>query len=322
MDELTPTSRGAYVANGVSDDLLREALQGGSLTRIRHGQYAIGSRWEASYGEAREIAGAMAAEAAARDPHVFSHTTAAALHGLPLPRHIVSRPHVMLGSESDHGGSSALHRHKDAWHGDWTMRRGLRATTLERTVFDVVRTTSAETAIACADAALRRVALRGARGIDEPDAEHFRERVIALIRVATGRRGVKQARWIMAIADPRAESPGESISRLYLGRAGHDEIALQHPVPSPGGGTYFVDFAFAEVLGEYDGAQKYADAAMRGGRPVEEVVIREKRREDWIRATTGRRVIRWTTAEIASLETFREFLRNARPRSRDASKPG
>lgn len=319
MDEIFLTGRGDYAANGVSDGVIRDAVHGGSLVRVRRGQYAIGSQWDASYAEAHEIAGAAAADRAARDAHVFSHATAVALHGLPLPRHVPGLPHVMLGSQSDRGAASTVRRHKDAWRGDWVVRHGHRATTLERTVFDVARTARAETAIACADAALRRVSLRGRRDIDVSAAERFRERVVDLIRVSTGRRGIKQARWILSIADPRAESPGESISRLYLRRLGYDAIDLQRSVPSPGGGTFFVDFAFGEVLGEYDGAQKYVDPPMTEGRTADEVVVREKRREDWIRATTGRRVIRWATPDIADLETFRRFLLTARPRSRDAS---
>jgi hypothetical protein len=55
-----------------------------------------------------------------------------------------------------------------------------------------------------------------------------------------------------------------------------------------------------DAWGEYDGEGKYLDPALRGQVTAEEVMLREKEREDWIRATTNRRFPRWGRAAIAS----------------------
>lgn len=62
------------------------------------------------------------------------------------------------------------------------------------------------------------------------------------------------------------------------------------------------------MWGEYDGEVKYRDVAMRHGRALEDVLRAEKEREDWIRGLTGRRVIRWTTADIRSPGGLRSKL--------------
>ena len=191
-----------------------ESVDSGKLIRIRPGHFIEAESWQGAHSEQREIAAAHTAQFAARGEHVFSHTTAAALHGLPLFRHAPHRPHVMVGDGRAIGAAPAVFRHHDRWDGDSGIRDGLRVTTLARTVFDVIRTTRPETAISCADAALRRVSLRDDRGIDGTRAEALRESVLRLVMRAPGRRGIRQARETIAMADPRAESPGESVSRM------------------------------------------------------------------------------------------------------------
>ena len=85
---------------------------------------------------------------------------------------------------------------------------------------------------------------------------------------------------------------------------------LQVPVAGPTGQTYFVDFGLAEVraFGEFDGKDKYLDVALRRGAPLEQVLLEEKRREDWIRGTTQWRFARWEDEHSA---TRRRWLRGS-----------
>lgn len=310
MAALITRSRAEIVGDGRGERGLRVALESGALVRVRAGHFADAEAWRGAHPEEREEAAARAAQRAAHRPHVFSHATAAALHGLPLFRHTPHHPHVMLGAHDDSGDTPGLSRHHDQWDGRWVMREGLRVTTLTRTVFDVLRTTRAETAIACVDAALRAASRRGSGALDDERADGLRENVLWHVRKATGRRGIRQARELVALADPRAESPGESVSRLHLHRLGYHGVGMQVPVTSPSGGTFRVDFDIDGVLGEFDGTRKYVDRALSGGRSAEQVVIDEKRREDWIRARTGKRLIRWTHQEIATPDRFLSFLRS------------
>jgi len=63
------------------------------------------------------------------------------------------------------------------------------------------------------------------------------------------------------------------------------------------------------VLDEFDGLVKYRDAAMRGGLTPEEVVIREKIREDRLRALPEvRGVVRTVWADFSRPESIAAAL--------------
>ncbi|MGI6877395.1 hypothetical protein [Microbacterium sp. gxy059] len=281
------------------------AVERGEITRIRHGRYVDADAWDGAFSEARELALARAAVAATLGGAVLSHTTAAAVWGLPLFRHRPDRAHVIVRRRTSGSSTGSLIRHRDRWDGEVQVLDGMPVTTLPRTVYDVMRSASIETAVCCADAALRSVAVReGSREVDLGRAEELRADIAEILARSSGKRGVKQARLVLAFADPRAESPGESVSRLYLDRMGFRDIRLQVAVASWAERPFEIDLEFAGVLGEFDGQAKYA---LRGG-DVAEAVRAEKRREDWIRARTGRRMVRWGMPEIRSYETFRGFL--------------
>lgn len=309
MTDLLARSKSQLVSDGFTERRLRDAIGTGELLRLRAGRYVTADEWNGAYAEERERVLAHAAQAEAQAAHVFSHATAAAIHGLPLIRHRTRRAHVMVGQASRSGATPGLQRHRDEWGGDVTTIDGLRVTTLARTAFDVLRSERSETAVTVIDAAMRRAATRPDGRVDPDMAEAFREDVLSLVTGSSGKRGIKQARRLLEFADVRAESPGESVSRLYFAELGYAPVRVQVPVASPNGGTYFVDFEVSGVLGEFDGAGKYIDPALRGDASAERVVLREKRREDWIRGRTGRRMIRWTNDEIAGLVEFQAYLR-------------
>jgi hypothetical protein len=182
---------------------------------------------------------------------------------------------------------------------DLVVVDGIRCTSLSRTVFDLCRTLPLEAAVAIADAAERRMGER-IREWDVEAVESWRGGLQQRLNAAIGARGVRQARWVSGFADGRAQLPGESVSRLQLHRLGFQSPRLQVPVPGPRGKRYFVDFGLddANAFGEFDGKGKYLDEAMRSGRTIEQVMLDEKEREDWIRGTTGRHFARWGSREM------------------------
>jgi hypothetical protein len=110
---------------------------------------------------------------------------------------------------------------------------------------------------------------------------------------------------VLAFADGRAELPGESVSRVRLAELGFRRIRLQVVVDAPAAGRqYRVDFGLddADAFGEFDGRIKYHDIGMTRGRTADEIFEREKQREDWIRGTTGRRLVRWGWADIETAD--------------------
>lgn len=310
MEELVPWTRADLVADDVSDRAIARAIDRGSLTRVRHGFYAASARWRETYPEQRERALASAARDAARIPPIFGFSTAAAIHGLPLWRHTPDRAHVMARSTRSGAATGAVVRHRCAWDGEIEQVDGFNVTTLARTVFDFARTATRAAALSAADAALRRAAMRdGSRSRDLDAAEALRAEICRLVVDHAGGPGVRRARFAADHADARADSVGESLSRLHLLDLGIRDVELQVGI-TIAGVTYEVDFAIDGVLGEFDGAQKYLDRTMQRGRTPEQVLADEKRREDAIRAATGRRLIRWTMHEASSRARFAAFLRD------------
>ncbi|WP_169581708.1 MULTISPECIES: hypothetical protein [Microbacterium] len=297
----------ALVMASRSADAVRQRVRAGELIRVRRGVYADADSWRTARPEDVVVARARAVHLTSSRAPVFSHETAAALHGLPLFRPDLVRSHVILG-EARPGGPAGTVRHRGVVTADEVVEiDGLRCTSLARTVADLSRCASFDQAVVVADAALRVVGGHARGSYDRQRAEAFVDEVSTCARDSAHGRG--QSDRVMRFADGRAELPGESISRIRLREMGFREIQLQVAVPGPGT-TYFVDFGLAEAkaFGEFDGRLKYVDGRLTRGLSSDEVFDREKRREDWIRGTTQRRLVRWGWGDLASAETLARRL--------------
>ena len=227
---------------------------------------------------------------------VVSHVSAAAVHGLdpverpagPGPRH--AEPPLRRPA---HHGAARAHGGLDV--DEVVEVDGVAVTSVPRTLADLARTLPFEQALVVADAALH-----GHRATPAAFAE-------AVARAA-GREGSPPARRVVAAADPRAESPGETRSRVAIARAGLPPPALQHDVPELGAVTDFYWEEFRTV-GEFDGKVKYG-RSLRPGEDPGEAVYREKRREDALR-DLGLKVVRWTWDELGTFIAPAERLRRA-----------
>lgn len=278
---------------------------GGRWLRIQPGAYVERAAFDALRPADRHLMGVVAAIGRSRGrAGVVSHLSASVLHGLP---HYQFRPRPISVTVPDatHPPSRAgLRRHTDELRKEDVVEiHGIRCTSLERTVFDVARTEPFETSLPCADAALRRDVMNG-REFDASAQDLWREVLSRRAERASGRRGVRRASWIGAFADGRAELPGDSVSRLQLHRLGFRDFDLQVAVEGPLGRDYFVDIGLpgAKTFWEFDGEGKYRDHALRNGRSLEDVLLAEKRREDWIRGRTKWGLCRGGFADIASPE--------------------
>jgi len=99
---------------------------------------------------------------------------------------------------------------------------------------------------------------------------------------------------VLDFATPLPGSPGESLSRANIHELGFPVPELQVVFDDRGGRVGDVDFwwRMANLIGEFDGLVKYTRAEYTQGRPIEEIVIAEKVREDRLRAL-GPNVSRW-----------------------------
>lgn len=292
---------------GFTGRRLTAAVAEGTLIRLHRGCYVPGDVWRAEFAEGRHLLRIAATEAPRRggDP-VVSHVSAAVLWGLPLYR--LEPPLVHLSGVRADGhtlsGRPGIARHEiPVADADRTELDGLPCTSLARTLADVIRSTPLAPALCMADAALRRTAWDDSRrAYDQRAAASFLDEVRRHMERHPRARGVRRGRHVVGLADGRAQLPGESVSRLRLIELGFHVAGLQTPVPGPDGGDYYVDFDLAEAgaWGEFDGEGKYTHLAAAQNRTLEEVLLAEKRREDWIRGTTDRRMPRWGSEHIVS----------------------
>ncbi|MDN5910532.1 MAG: hypothetical protein L0H76_13170 [Brevibacterium sp.] len=176
---------------------------------------------------------------------VFSHISAALIHGLPIAYPVthqveVVRPGVNRRFKSIHvrGGTIPRH-HRQAV-------RGTEVTTLERTLIDVARTYNPDISVSMFDDALR-------RGLTT------REKILQTLAQCLEIRNTKKVSLALDLADGRRESPAESIAAVrffqhgfagFVPQVEFDAAALRTKVR--------VDFchAAARLIVEIDGIGK------------------------------------------------------------------
>ncbi|MDO8150823.1 hypothetical protein [Isoptericola sp. b408] len=278
----------------------------GELVRRRRGRYFPPVADDGGVALRRErtvlqLVGAVASTL--RTDFVFSHETAALLHGLSHYR-LGEQVHVSQAWKPPARPSSRqLRRHAvDVPPGDRTLVGGRPVTTLERTLVDCARSLPGDRSLVIADSALR-------AGAD-------RRRVDRVLAEAAGRPGVRRARRIVALADARAESPGESLVRWHLDERGFAPPDLAVPVLTEVG-TCWVDLGWPDrqVGIEFDGAVKYSGGTY--GDPSRRLVA-EKRRHDalveagwfilrlvWADLTDPARLVARISRALASAEVRR-----------------
>jgi hypothetical protein len=282
------TLRGELLRAGWSADEIAARRRRGELAAVRRGAYVEGD--DPRLGEA-VAAHRLRVEAAVRQlgpGAVVSHASAAVLVGLPVWGLALDRVDVTRDRRSGARRTHDLHVHAAALDpAEITAIDGLLCTTRDRIVVDIARSAPFEVAVAVADAALR-PPRPGA-----PPLTTLQQLAVALDRGAH-RPGIGAARRVVAFADGRSGSVGESRSRVAIARAGLPPPVLQWEVLTAYG-RCFVDFAWPEqrVVGEFDGRVKYG----RLGRAGEDVLWEEKRREDALRAT-DLWMARWTWPDL------------------------
>lgn len=226
--------------------------------RLARGQYLLATVPPPAWAQQREVSLArlLAVSRAARTPVRFSHESAALLHGACLYRQepdvhttrptssartSARLPSMVYGGpltrERPQGhtpgtpqGSSLL-RGREVRHrrhalavpdSDVTHVYGLPVTTLPRTMADCLLDLPCPDALVIADSLLR-IAARPDRFHPGPERQRVRDllrEVSTRIEQASCRRRRLRARRLLPFLSPWAESPGESVLRLALLRAG------------------------------------------------------------------------------------------------------
>jgi hypothetical protein len=293
---------GALRASGFSGDEVARMVARGELIRVRRGAY-VRPRAELAdhFAELRD-AHRRLIDATLPQLHpraVLSHGSAAVLHGLPVFADMVDTVHVTRDRQGGGVRRRTLRVHGSALRdGDRCLVSGHPATSLARTVVDLARCLPYEQGVAVADAGL---ALRV-----DPDL------LLDAADQARSWRGGPQAGRVLAGADGRSESVGESFSRLTISQAGLPAPVLQFEVFDENGVLIGrCDFAWPErrTLGEFDGRVKYG-RLRRPGETVGQAVHREKLREDALR-DQGWQLARWTWEDLGRPQVIADRLARA-----------
>jgi hypothetical protein len=290
--------RARLLAAGFSDYELRRGVRDQDLSRVRRGTYTEGPGVTDMLAQHRLAVRAAVPELAGGA--VLSHGSAAVLHGLPTWAVPLSR--VQVTRERTYGGRREHLLHvrvaqldpHEVEHID-----GIAVTTVARTVVDLARALPFEPAVAVGDGAL-------AGRLTDLD-----ELADALRRSAR-RPWCARARRALAFLDGRAESVGESRSRVALARMDLPTPELQWEVRDAGGDLVGrTDFGWPGrgVVGEFDGRAKYGRLLRPGEQPAD-AVYAEKLREDALRAQ-GLVVVRWTWQDLNSFDTVASRIHRA-----------
>ena len=249
-------------ALGLTDHLLRKGLNDGDIRRVVRGVYA--PKFLADTVSTR----AEAVRLVARPHQIVCDRTAAWLHGvdafgltdnavLPAVEVCALRGRAVTQLGGVDGRTRDL-RPEDVMDLD-----GLRVTTPLRTALDLACALGEHRALGALDQFMRH------HGVTRWEMQRLLPRY-------RRRRGVIQARRLIPLADPRAESPMESWVRLDIHRAGLPTPDLQHSIRHEGVLLYRLDHAYPahRVAVEYDGEEWH--------QRTEEQRTKDRKRREWL----------------------------------------
>lgn len=290
-----PTPLSALAGQGVTRRMIATQLAAGRLVRVRQSVFLGAEHWPADAAGQHLVR--ARAETVIHPEAAISHASAALIWELPtptlstwaddsvtltLPRggQYRSRPGPVTYQV---GPLPAGHLTRD--------RSGYRVTTIARTAIDLVHGLDVPEALVVLDAAARRICasyVTKARRSDYSNARHRNRAVEELEEVAQicGVDGLAEA---LKLVEPARESPAESLTAGHIHLAGIPQPLYQVAVRAPTG-TLYPDCLWAEehLIGECDGAEKYAD---------KDSSVHEKEREHTLR-DLGFRIVRWLAKEI------------------------
>jgi hypothetical protein len=255
------------LAAGIHPKAIGPLLRSGVWRRVRYGVYTTGEVWRAheAAGQLHRLECAAVLRRLAGDGAI-SHTSAARLHGLVVPRHLSADVRLTQPGQFRTGRGYRISE-APLPPGDVVDLDGLEVTSLPRSLADVGREWELGDTVVAADDALAdgRVTLTDLQ---------------AAALAQTHWVGCATAAQAFSLARVGAHSPHETLTRLALLRAGLPEPLLQQAVFIGSHLVAVLDMYWPHhgVFAECDGIVKYTDPWR--GRTPEEALRQEKRRQD------------------------------------------
>jgi hypothetical protein len=282
----------------VTERSLRRDLAAGTLLRLRRGVFVEAAQWAELPPRGQHIYKMRAVAALAKGRVVFCSESAAAAWKMPIEG---DWPDDVAVLEQWRGGGQSEPGVRRTSVGASTARtvtiHGLEVTDLARTTLDVTRARSFVDAIGSVDWALWR---KNTNAVTADDL------ATDLRRLGPRAGGVHLQR-LIEFATPLSDSFYESAARAVIHQLGFAAPELQVRL-ADSRGEMIPDFFWrsVNVLGEFDGKEKYMRDEYTDGDPGE-VVWREKKREDRLRALKFT-VVRILTEHVTHPATLERLL--------------
>lgn len=291
----SPTTAETLSNLGITKQMIATQVCSGRLLRLRRGVYLASASWPEEPASQHLLLGQ--AELLANPAAVLSVQSAALAWAIPNPG--FNRWHdqpvaISLPADGGHSARSGQIIHRiavlPAGH-VVTHPTGLRVTSPARTAIDIAADLDLPEALVVLDAVARRLCESYVPRARRSDFANPRLVAAAQERLNEAAAVCRVTRLSGAIAatNPARESAAESLSAGHIIRAGLPEPLYQAKIDSVMGPLY-PDCLWAQerVIGECDGAVKYADSS---------AWVREKEREQVLR-DLGFTVVRWLAKEI------------------------
>lgn len=279
-------------SRGFSEHYILSAVRNGSAKTLRKGVYVATQEWNALNAWEQYAVEVMAVGHSSKSP-LFSHQSAALLHGLWLLGQPPSKIHVCRTPNSkgaSQGVSTHLYENLEEIRGPTDT--GFEATHLVQTLIDCAKTLPVVESVALADSALytRQISYE------------------SLQDSLTGYNGRCQGRVhrVAELMSTQAESPGETAVRLLLREMDIDFVEQLEIYVA--GRLYRADFYLPEynIIIEFDGEIKYSNFG-----PRDDVIALERYREkelqnagyivfrtNWYKSVTNPRIFKRELAEL------------------------
>lgn len=253
-------------AAGISDRSITAATRQRLMVRLYRGAYMQASTWNNLKPWQRDEAVLLGHVLASNSRGVYSHSSAAGLHGLRTwgcgpDVHVT---HGYSPGRSGHGVQVVTHWQSLAPECIVMKRIGpvqVPVTSMAQTVLDCARLFRLEQAVIIGDHAVR-------TGLTVPELQE-------LLGASDVKRGAARAKRALEFLDSDSESAGESRTRVFLAATKLPMPELQVKITTRHG-LHRADFAWREfrLILEFDGWGKYFDY-----RPTAEAIAQERQRE-------------------------------------------
>jgi len=240
------TDRPFRVSDAAASGIGEGRLRGPDLSRPFHGVRMSESEPRSLLSMCRAYAVRM------RPSEVFSHGTAAELHGLPLPNRLRGQVHVAVLAPQGLPRSAGVHGHRMlAGDVSVTRRFGLLVVAPVDAWCQIADSLTERELVIVGDALLRRQ-----RPLATTDA------LQSAVRRRVGRRGRRKLIGALARIRPRTDSPAETELRLDIVEFGLPEPEVNVEITDPNGRLIAIaDLAYPayRVAAEYDGEHHRTD---------------------------------------------------------------